>query len=430
VIFSVEKRKFRKGGSVQETSCFYLRYRFGDMPVDKWKSLGVSDKQAAESLGRKFFEEQQQEASGIIVPKLMRDAAQRPLVEHLNDYESDLVTRGRAGRGGRGARLLKARIARLLDDCLWTLAGQVSADSFVKWRDRQKPVSARTKNHYLQGMISFLNWMERMGRIKSNPLKFVGKVDERGQRVRERRAFTVEELRKVVLGSGPRGIIYFTAAATGLRQEELKQLLWRDILLEAIYPHIVVRVETTKTKTEKPVYLMPEIVEALNDHRPAHCSPSDLVFPNGIPRASRLKVDSERVGVAYRDERKRYADFHALRYMCATFMRKHGISDNFATKQMRHQSIRQTDGYTDESQLPIYEAIKALPPLLGYTQIRAQILGANGQIVAQSGATVEGTKLAQVVVNEAVCHGLAHCGAVVDLERAKGFEPSTFTLAR
>jgi hypothetical protein len=38
---------------------------------------------------------------------------------------------------------------------------------------------------------------------------------------------------------------------------------------------------------------------------------------------------------------------------------------------MRHQSIRQTDGYTDESQLPIYEAIKALPLLLGYTNTRA-----------------------------------------------------------
>jgi len=25
-------------------------------------------------------------------------------------------------------------------------------------------------NHYLQGMVSFLNWMERVGRIKANPL--------------------------------------------------------------------------------------------------------------------------------------------------------------------------------------------------------------------------------------------------------------------
>jgi integrase len=45
----------------------------------------------------------------------------------------------------------------------------------------------------------------------------------------------------------------------------------------------------------------------------------------------------------------RHADFHALRYTWATFMRKHGISDNFARKQMRHQNIKQTDGYTDEA---------------------------------------------------------------------------------
>jgi hypothetical protein len=41
---------------------------------------------------------------------------------------------------------------------------------------------------------------------------------------------------------------------------------------------------------------------------------------------------------------------------------------------MRHQSIRQTDGYTDETQLPIYDSIKNLPRLGKYAQIRAQIL--------------------------------------------------------
>jgi hypothetical protein len=52
----------------------------------------------------------------------------------------------------------------------------------------------------------------------------------------------------------------------------------------------------------------------------------------------------------YQDERGRYADFHALRHTSATFMRKHGISDSFAKKQMRHQTIRQTDVYTDRTQ--------------------------------------------------------------------------------
>ena len=429
MIFKVEKRRSRRNSKLHLTRYYYLRYRVGDMPVDRWKSLGATDLQVANKRAQEFIQEREREAAGILEPKLLRDAAQRPLAEHLNDYEADLVKRGRAGRGGRGARLLKSRILRLLNDCGWKLCASITADSFIAWRNRQTD-SARTLNHYLQGMFSFLNWMERGGRIKANPLKFVAKVDERGQKKRVRRAFTDEELVKLINGSGPRGIIYFTAARTGLRQEELRQLVWGDVRLDDRKPKIVVRAETAKNKTEEPVFLVPEIVDALMAYRGAHWSPSDLVFPKGIPRASRLKVDAERVGVAYRDERGRYADFHALRYTWATFMRKHGIADNFARKQMRHQTIRQTDGYTDDMQLPIYDSIKNLPRLVGYTQLYAQISGAAGQNGSQAVASGEGKKSEEWPDSVGVCHTSAQGDAVGELERAKGFEPSTFTLAR
>src|ERR1035437_4143926 len=428
MIFKVEKRRSRQNGKLRLTRCYYLRYRIGDMPADRWKSLGVTDFQTANKKAQEFIQEREREAAGIIEAKPVRDAAQRPLLEHLDEYEADLVKRGRAGRGGRGGRLLKSRIIHLANECRWQLSGHVTADSFIVWRNQHK-AAARTQNHYLQGMVSFLNWMERMGRIKSNPLKFVGKVDERGQKKRVRRAFTDSELRKLIEGSGPRGIIYFTAARTGLRQEELRQLQWGDVRLESKIPQIIVRAETAKNKTQEPVYLVPEIVEALKEHRPAHWSPSDLVFGHGIPRASRLKVDAARVGVVYQDEQGRFADFHALRYTWATFMRMNGVSDNFARKQMRHQTIRQTDGYTDAAQLPIYDAIKNLPRLGGYTQIRAQILGAEGQNVAQPVATSEGTESDKTLVNGGDCLGLAPLVTEIKMERAKGFEPSTFTLA-
>ena len=429
MIFKVEKRRSRQNGKLKSTRCYYLRYRIGDMPADKWKSLGVSDFSVANKKAQEFIQEKEREAAGIIEPKLVRDAAQKSLVEHLNEYEADLVTRGRAGRGGRGARLLKSRIVRLMDEAGWKQAGQISADLFLNWRNDQKATSARTKNHYLQGMVSFLNWLERAGRIKANPLKFVGKVDERGQKKRLRRAFTDEELRKLIGSSESRGIIYFTAARTGLRQEELRQLVWGDVRLDGKVPQIIVRAETAKNKTQEPVCLVPEIVEALTTHRPAHWSSKDLVFPQGIPRASRLKVDGERVGVAYKDEEGRYADFHALRYTWATFMRRHGISDNFARKQMRHHSIQQTNGYTDEAQLPIYDSIKKLPRLGGCTQIRAQILVPEGQNVAQAVASGEGTKSDKTLANGGDCLGLVPLVAEGKMERAKGFEPSTFTLA-
>jgi integrase len=425
MIFKVEKRCFRKDGELQTTRSYYLRYRLRDMPVDRWKSLGATDLQVANKLAQEFIQEKEREAAGVIEAKPMRDAAQRPLAEHLNDYEADLVTRERAGRGGRGARLLKSRILRLLNDCGWKLSASITADAFIAWRNRQTD-SARTLNHYLQGMISFLNWMERGGRIKFNPLKNVAKVDGRGQKKRVRRAFTDDELCKLVQGSGPRGIIYFTAARTGLRWEELRQLAWNEVHLNAPVPHVVVRAETAKNKTEESVCLVPEIVEALRAYRSASESVSNLVFPNGIPRARRLQKDAEALGIAYQDDLGRFADFHSLRYTWATFLQRNGIAQRFAMKLMRHSDIKLTAKvYTDETQLPIYDSIKNLPRLGGCTQIRAQISGAEGQNGAQPVASGEEVKHHESPVNGGDGRALAHCVATSEMERVKGIEPSS-----
>jgi hypothetical protein len=169
-------------------------------------------------------------------------------------------------------------------------------------------------------------------------------------------AFTDEELRKLVAGSEDRGIIYFTAARTGLRQEELKQMKWGDLHLDADVPFVVVRDYAAKNKKEESVQLVPEIVEALTAHRPAGCVGTDLVFPHGIPRARCLTLDAEANGIPYRDELGRYGDFHALRYTWATFLQRNGVAQRFAMKLMRHSDIRLTaQVYTDEMQLPIYD---------------------------------------------------------------------------
>jgi hypothetical protein len=160
-------------------------------------------------------------------------------------------------------------------------------------------------------------------------------------------------------------------------------------------------------------------------YRPAECSSGVLVFPNGIPRASRLKVDAERNGIQYRDESGEYADFHALRKTWSTFLQRNGVPPRFAMKLMRHGDIKLTMKiYTDEMQLPIYEAIKGLPCLLDHTQMRAQISGAGGQNVAKAGATSKGKGHAETPVNGGGCQGLAGSDATAEMERAKGFESS------
>jgi integrase len=424
VIFRVEKRRFRNGGVLRTTRCYYLRYRFGEMPVDRWKSLGVTDKQVAEKKAQEFIQEKEREAAGILEPKRIRDAAMRPLAAHLQDYLADLEKRNRAGRNGRGGRQLKMRVTTLLNGCKWDVAYNINADSFIAWRSRQKK-SARTLNHYLQAMVSFLNWLERTGRIKGNPLKFVGKIDERGKLKRTRRALTDDELRTLVAGSDWRGLVYLVAARTGLRQEELRQLVWDDVRLEEKVPYVRVRVICAKNKTEEHVALVPEICEALKSLRPLKCIPTGLVFEKGVPRAARLRADLEANGIAYQDEFGRYADFHALRYAWTTFLQRNGIAQRFAMKLLRHSDIRLTSKvYTDESQLPIYEAIKNLPRLVNYTQIRAQISDAEGCVATQPDAKSGEEKGVEAIDSETLRRVLAHVVARGQKERVKGIEPS------
>ena len=422
MVFKIEKRRSRKNGVLHLTRCYFLRYRFGEMLVDRWKSLGVSDKQVAEKLAQEFRKEWEQEAAGILEPKIIRSAAARPLAEHLKDYVADLEKRNRAGRNGSGGRKNAMRITALLNGCSWKVAFNINADSFIAWRSRQKQ-SARTLNHYLQAMIAFLNWMERAGRIKGNPLKSVEKIDERGQEKRVRRAFTDDELRRLVTGSGPRGIVYFMAARSGLRQNELRQLIWEDVRLDAETPTVRVRSSCAKNKKEELVPLIPELVEKLKAHRPVKYSPSSLVFAS-VPQARTLRTDSEKLGIAYRDESGRYADFHALRYTWATFLQRHDIPQRFAMKLLRHSDIKLTSKvYTDETQLPIYDAVKVLPRLMDRTQIRAQISGATGDFVSQSVANGEGKRTSEDADNQQNSRKLTVPVAPCQKSVRGGFEP-------
>ena len=156
---------------------------------------------------------------------------------------------------------------------------------------------------------------------------------------------------------------------------------------------------------------------------------TDLVFPNGIPRARRLTLDAEANGIPYRDELGLYGDFHALRHTWATFLQRNGVAQRFAMKLMRHSDIRLTaQVYTDEMQLPIYDAIKNLPRLdavPGYTQIRAQNLGGNGQTVSQSGAKRGDSNPTETLVNRGICHALSQPVTICQMERAEGAEPCT-----
>lgn len=382
MINKVQKRKRRKNGILKEDTYYSLRYRFDPMPKGKWISLRTSDKQVADKKAQEFLQQRQLEAAGLLPNEAARNAGKTPLPRHLADYLADLKSRGKTQKH---IQVSGARISKLLKDCNWKVIGDVNVDDFVIWRNENaKQLAAKTLNEYLSSAISLLNWMQKVDRITTNPLCKIEKADGRGKLKRERRSMTETEVQKLLSLESPNKMAYFLAVSTGLRRGELEQLTWGDIRLDGSAPYILARAGTTKSKKEERVALTVEIAKELASCRPDNPLPSSFVLPNGIRKMRDLMKDFEKAGIVYCDDKGLYADFHSLRHTCATFMSKNGVSPVLVKKHMRHSNMKQTERYTDESQLDVSEALKHLPGHRDASaHISAQILGPDCPHLAQ-----------------------------------------------
>jgi integrase len=321
-------------------------------------SLHTSDKQVAEQRLNEIIREEERERAGIIPPRALREGAQKELTKHLKEYIADLKARG---RDELYICHLEKRIEKLLDECKWQFARDITANSFQTWRSQQEK-AAKTLNEYLAGVSSFLVWMERNGRLLSNPLKIVGKVETRGKEERIRRAFTDDEVSRLLLVAGERKVVYLTALFTGLRRGELLALQWGDVIFEGKHPFIKVRASTTKNHRAALIPLREELVLELQKIRPQNFSQGGQVFYKLMPKMKTFRSDLMKAKIPFIDEQGRRADFHALRYTLATNLGKLGVPLAVAMQVMRHSDPNlTTKTYTDASQLPMQGAIDLLP---------------------------------------------------------------------
>jgi integrase len=182
--------------------------------------LHVTDKQVAEEKLRKLVQELEKETHGLIAPKVQRDAAQMSLAKHVQEFIGDLKAKG---RDQKYIDQMESQLELLSSTCGWQSAKEVSSDSFIRWRTHQKK-SPKTLNEYLTAAKGLLNWMVEQGRLVSNPLAAVGKVETRGREVRPRRAYSDDEVNALLKSAGKYRLACMMAALTGIRHGELKRL--------------------------------------------------------------------------------------------------------------------------------------------------------------------------------------------------------------
>ncbi len=424
MIFSVEKRKKRVNGILKLSRCFYLRYRFGDMPSDKWVSLGVTDKSVAHSEAKKFILEKEREYAGLALPRKQVEARSIPVTKLLAEFIEEMKARR---RDSKYIAVTEARVSKVVKDARWRKLSDVSADSFLAWRRANGHLVAKTRNDYLASVNGFIDWLVKLDRLGSNPLAKIGKVQEKGDEKRKRRAFTPDEFKRLCAVSGRHKLVYLTAAYTGLRRNELAELQWGDIQKTEEGMQLTLRAAVTKNRLASNMPVHHCLAAEIDSIRPSAYRPTDKVFPH-MPRIERFRLDLKAAKVDYKDDRGRFADFHALRYTFATFLTVSETGQRVTQELMRHSAPEMTSNlYTDAAQLPLRAAIENLP-WIGDTQIGAQISAKSGHSVSQAGERKPGFKKTKPAHNKRVSRVLSHAGDKGQMVAGVGFEPTTFRI--
>jgi integrase len=381
MICSVFKPSRKKNGKRIRSRIYWGQYRIDGDPKITRLSLKTADKQIALERLNKEVKRIQMEREGLIAPSPTRNAKARS-VKELGDLYADSLDS--LGRDGHYVKVTRARISLLAKECKWYSLADIKPAAFEAWRLKQK-TSPRTVNEYLATMRSFFNWLIKQNMAAFDPLLNVQRVEERGRRVKQRRALTVDELRRLFKAAPiDRRRFYMAGYYTGLRRSELQSLQWGDVHMDEEKPYILARAATTKNKTDAKLWIRPELLKELKAMRPDGAKGNQNVFGavmdvKGGHKLRRYKRDLKAAGIPYKDDQGRVVDFHALsRVTPNTHMGQMGVGERVRQEFMRHSDLKLTSAvYTDVEQLPTRAAVMLLPSFgqddsEEYAQIRAQ----------------------------------------------------------
>ena len=358
MIKTLYKPKRLRNGKRVVSRLYSLKLRLNGENRISCIALGVSDRQVAEERARQIVQEREKEIVGLLAPKVQREAAQSSLVRHIQEFIGDLKAKG---RNGKYIDQLESQLRGLSTVCGWQSVNEVTPDSFVRWRSCQKQ-SPKTLNEYLASAKGLLNWMVGQGRLASNPLASVQKVETRGREVRPRRAYTNDELKALFGVAGKYRLICLTAVLTGIRHGEMKRLCWGDFNLSLEKPSVLVRASISKNHKQACLPLYPALAVELSRFRPANAVAGDLVFAGTVPRSEVFNVLLKKAGVAKVDSQGRVVDFHSLRHTFCTNLHRAGVPQREAMELMRHNDPRLTaNTYADASLFSLRSAVEKLP---------------------------------------------------------------------
>ncbi|MGD8452198.1 MAG: tyrosine-type recombinase/integrase [Phycisphaerae bacterium] len=290
---------------------------------------GYADKGATLAKAAELTRAVERERAGIIDQQSIDLSAslKANIDRHVDAYETHL-----RASGVSAAHLSETlrRLRRIVADCGFTRLAGVTAEPVQRWLGLRESegMGARTRNTYTASLRAFIRWAVADGRMVADPLGTLRRADEAGDRRRERRALTEDELLALLRVAelrplaehgresikreenpdgkpGPlalepltlanidaaadraaeklrlkpafvaklrrlgreRGLIYRTLVLTGLRRGELAALLWGDLSLDGKAPTLTVRAAVAKNRKAETLPIRADLAESLRAWR-------------------------------------------------------------------------------------------------------------------------------------------------------------------
>ena len=202
---------------------------------------------------------------------------------------------------------------------------------------------------------------------------------------------------------------YLVLLLTGLRRTEFEALEWGDVILDTPRPFFRVRASTTKNHKSATIFLHPDLIGLLQQHRRDSHGDEERVF-KCCPSVEELKADLAAAEIPFIDEQGRRFDVHSFRHTLATILANSGVPRRVAMDMMRHNDSRLTDKtYTDSNQLMTADAIELLPSMVvTHTQNHTQKFVAGRLAVSSPEQVGVGCEVQETPINKGESLALAN----------------------
>ncbi len=153
------------------------------------------DKQAAQAMLNQIVTRVEREKAGLVDPT--EQQRQRPLAEHVREFESYL-----ANKGVTSKQIVESivKLNEMIAARRWKMIGDISASGALEFLGqlRRNGLSAQTHNHYLKAAKQFTRWLVRDGRTPTDPLVHLSRLNVQTDRRHDRRALCEGEFARLI----------------------------------------------------------------------------------------------------------------------------------------------------------------------------------------------------------------------------------------